>query len=460
LTIAGATWPNSVRAASNNVHLDLLLDEPLGSGGEGEVFRSRHGGLAVKLCEPTDSNRDRMAELFARLRWLPLDGVPLCRPLEQLAPPDVGYVMELLEDMVPLRLLCEPPQQEEDAWYLRGGGLRRRLVLLARCAGVLATLHDRGIVYSDVSPGNVLISSELAYDEVRLIDADGLQTESGTGRRMGTPFYTAPELLRAQSGNTVFSDVYSFAVVAYEALTMNHPLIGDYVNEGEVELEDDAQRGLVPWVDHSTDDLNRTRFGYPSSKVLSRRLRELFRRTFEEGMTNPWARPAAGEWAAALYAAADRCLDCPSCTHSFFAAHAACPWCGSTRPPALTVTVLEQYPRLQPGPPPLMREDDLTLVLQTDRPLLVSARTVIRHAADPADVLVRLEWDGGSEVRVRNCGRSMVRRVPQQGGNGLQILPGSASTEHLSDPWWIHFDTDLRPHRILIFPSIEAADAR
>ncbi|SCL15067.1 Serine/threonine protein kinase [Micromonospora nigra] len=460
MSTEGSAWPSSVRAASNNLHLDLLLDNQLGSGGEGAVFRTRYGGLAVKLCAPDDSSRDRMTELFARLRWLPLDGIPLCRPLEQLAPPHVGYVMELLEDMVPLRELCDPPQQDEDAWYLGGGGLRRRLVLLARCADVLATLHDRGIVYSDVSPGNVLVSSDLGHDEVRLIDADNLQTESSTAtRRLGTPFYTAPELLRGQSGNTVFSDVYSFAVLAYEVLTMNHPLIGDYVNEGEVELEDDAQRGLVPWIDHSTDDRNRTRFGYPADRVLTRRLRDLFRRTFEEGMTDPWARPGAGEWAAALHAAADRCLVCP-CGQSFLAAHPTCPWCRAARPPALTVTVLEQFPRLTEGPPPLLPQDDLTLVLQAHRPLLVTNRTAVRHPEDPTVALLRMEWDGGAEVRVRNCGRSIVRRVPPQGGNGLQLIPGSAAVEHLRAPWWIHFDTELRPHRILVLQSIEAPDAR
>ncbi len=108
----------------------------------------------------------------------------------------------------------------------------------------------------------------------------------------------------------------------------------------------------------------------------------------------------------------------------------------------------------------MLPQNDLTLVLQAHRPLLVTNRTAVRHPEDPTVALLRMEWDGGAEVRVRNCGRSMVRRVPPQGGNGLQLIPGSAAVEHLRAPWWIHFDTELRPHRILVLQSVEAPDAR
>ncbi|MEO6087881.1 MAG: hypothetical protein ABIQ18_32705 [Umezawaea sp.] len=368
--------------------------------------------------------------------------------------------MRLLDDMVAMRAVCGPPDEGMNDWYSAGGGLRRRLVLLARCATVLATLHDRGIVYCDVSPGNVLISARPEHEEVWLVDADNLQTESSTvGRRLATPFYAAPEVLRGTTGNTVFSDAFSLAVMVYEALTNNHPLLGDHVADGPLEFEDDAQRGLLPWIDHSTDDLNRNSHGYPAKLVLTRKLRELSRRAFEEGMVDLKVRPSAGEWADALYSAADRCVLCRTCAHSFYAANDRCPWCGGARPPVLPVAVVEQFPPLGAGVAAVLPEPQLALVLQPGRPLLVTARTVIRSTADPAEVLARLEWDGGPEVQVTNVGSGMIRRVPRSGGVGRELRPGRKQMEPLHDPWELHFGAYRKPHRSLQIQPLEAERA-
>ncbi|MGK4591670.1 protein kinase domain-containing protein [Amycolatopsis sp. w19] len=436
-----------------------MTDNPLGSGGEGIVFRTRRGGFAVKLCNAVGETPVEVDERLKRLRWLPLGGIPICRPLELLAPPHVGYVMELLEDMVALRVLCAPPGDQEDSiWYAAGGGLRRRLVLLAKCAHILATLHDRGIVYSDVSPGNVLVSSIAEHDQVWLVDADNLQTESSAvARRLGTRLYTAPELLRGTTGNTALSDVHSFATMAYEMLTTNHPLIGDFVDEGPAEHEDDAALGLLPWIDHSTDGRNRTEHGYPAELLLTRRLRELFRRTFEEGMADPAARPGAGEWADALHSAADRCVRCAGCPHTFYAARERCPWCGHPRPRVLAVAVLEQLPRLGDSSPVTIPDADLSLVLQEQQPLVVTARSAVRHAVDPTARLLRLAWDGGEEVEVRNVGRGVVRRVPPSGGEGRQLRPGGSATESVHEPWVLHFGPSQHPHRMVAIQPAEAS---
>ena len=73
------------------------------------------------------------------------------------------------------------------------------------------------------------------------------------------------------------SDCFSFAVLAYELLTLNHPLIGDYVSEGEPELEEQALKGKLPWVDHSEDNTNERNTGLPSEKVMPEKLLNLFR---------------------------------------------------------------------------------------------------------------------------------------------------------------------------------------
>ena len=456
-----ATWPASVRTADTDQHLELVQGDPLGEGGEGAVFRTRHGSLAVKVCSAVDESPARLTERLRRLQWLPLEAVPICRPLEQLAAPDVGYVMELLQDMVALRTICTPANDDPAVWYAMGGGLRRRLLLLARCASVVAILHDRGIVYSDISPGNVMISADVAHHELWLVDADNLQTESSAaGRRVGTPYYTAPELLRGTSGNTVYSDLFSFAVMAYETLTTNHPMIGEYVDEGPPELENDAQRGLVPWIDHRTDDRNRTRYGFSADQVLTRRLRNLFAQAFEEGMDAPRSRPGAGEWADALFSAADRCVTCPTCSHDYYVARNNCPWCTTIRPPVLAVEVFEQFPRVGDDPAAVLDDQDLTLLIQAGRPLVVTERTVIRHGSTPDRVLAQLDWNGGGTVSVRNRGSAAIRRVPPTGRAGRTLVPGGSADELLSAPWVLHFGSERQPHRMLAIRPPEVRGVR
>ncbi|MCT2587551.1 protein kinase domain-containing protein [Actinophytocola gossypii] len=431
---------------------DLVLDKPLGQGGEGTVFRTTLGRLAVKLCQ-VDDDPTVAADLAARLTklsWLPLDGIPISRPEESLAEPHAGYVMPLLADMVALRTICDPPRGDLGPWYARGGGLRRRLRLLARCAEVLGLLHGRGIVYGDVSPGNVLISAPVDHAEVWFVDADNLQLESAVlGRRLVTPFYTAPEVLRGQTGNTVHSDVYSFAVIAFETLMANHPLLGDLVANGPVEYEDDVQRGLLPWVGHRTDDRNRsTQGGFSSRSILTAKLRELFARNFEDGLADWRRRPAAGEWADALWRAADLTVVCPSCAQTYYGTAEHCPWCKASPPPVVALQVLDQFPAPDMVGKPHIDDPHWFVLVQQRHDVIVRSRLVHRGDVEPDAAVLRVSWNGGGEVVVRNLGGT-VRRVPERGGNGRQVHPGGREVEQLAAPWRYHFGPERHHHRVL-----------
>ncbi|MFJ6677412.1 protein kinase [Actinosynnema sp. NPDC091369] len=428
-----------------------MTDTPLGQGGEGIVFRTDNDQLAVKiLAHTSEESTEDVARKLDRLRWLPLEDVPICRPLEPLAAPHYGYVMELLHDMVAWRTICNAPDQNIKEWYADQGGLLRRLILLARCAEILSTLHERGIVYGDVSPGNILISTKTDFNEVWLIDADNLQTESNIAEKpLATPDYTAPELLRRHSGNTASSDMHSFAVIAYETLTTNHPLYGDYVLDGPFEYEDDAQYGRIPWVDHSSDDRNRTTSGFPALEVTTTGLRELFARTFEAGMTDPRARPSAGEWADALWTAVARTVRCEACPQTYFVASPTCPWCGGARPAVLVVTVDERLPRLGEFPSVVLARKERTTVLQQGVELFIRERTTHLAPSQADRPVLAMRWDGGETIHMRNLGTTVIRRVPPKGGNGMQFFPGAKAKDNARAPWSLHFGSEHQPHRIL-----------
>ena len=95
-----------------------------------------------------------------------------------------------------------------------------------------------------------------------------------------------------------------------DRLTLNHPLIGDYVSEGEPELEEEALKGKLPWVDNSEDNTNERTTGLPSEKVMPEKLLNLFRKNFEEGLNNSLERPSMAEWFDMLNLALNELLRC------------------------------------------------------------------------------------------------------------------------------------------------------
>ncbi|HEY1950231.1 MAG TPA: protein kinase [Bryobacteraceae bacterium] len=101
-------------------------------------------------------------------------------------------------------------------------------IISQTCRG-LQTAHDHGVVHCDLKPSNLFVLRDDAvkiidFGIVRLVDA-----ESRTDVR-GTPHYIAPELLDMKPAN-VRSDIFSLAVVCYEALTGQKPFDGSTMEE-------------------------------------------------------------------------------------------------------------------------------------------------------------------------------------------------------------------------------------
>lgn len=324
--------PDKVVDEHNGLH---RLVEEIGRGGQGAVYTTSDPQILVKLIKTRSENAT--AELRERLGYiqtLPLDHMAIATPGAVLKDDHVGYVMPLLKGMVPLATLVNPPKEGSlAAWYIETGGLRRRLRILARLAEVLGRLHALSITYADLSPYNVFISESLTASELWLIDADNLSYRFSLDARIYTPGYGAPEVVQGKMANTTLSDMFSFAILAFQVLSTIHPFEGDIVHDGEPDMEDRAFAGLLPWVDDPEDDQNWTERGIPRGMLLTTRLRELFQSALGAGRMEPMARPGMTHWAEALYVAADLCIACPECKGSYFAPHAkTCPLCDAPRP--------------------------------------------------------------------------------------------------------------------------------
>ena len=173
-----------------------------------------------------------------------------------------------------------------------------------------------------------------------LIDPDNLRVTSAPGRWIMTRHFGAPELHRrtAQAPDTL-TDAHALAVVAYEILTLKHPLLGGALVDQDAAAEDEAFRGEIPWVAHPDDHRNEQLEGVPWPMVLTRRAFELARRTFETGLNDPKVRASTGEWARELRWAGGMCLRCSHCEQTYLASNRACPWCDTPRPRVAMVTV-------------------------------------------------------------------------------------------------------------------------
>ena len=321
----------------------------LGEGGQGAVFRTCDNNVAVKLMFEKDVRvagdlQARMVQMEARPLW----NWPISRLIAVLRPGSTrtgtysGYVMDLRDSTEAMLTLVGPPRtpktfKELKEWYHIGsGGLRRRLILLARAAETLAWLNGLPFVYADPSPNNILIPQNHADEDVWLIDPDniGLARRPKAAAGIGTPGavtaftpgYAAPEIFAKNLPATTLSDRFAFAVVAFQVLTLGHPYVGDEVNDSPPDVEQEAYRGEWPYIDHPTDRRNERTTGLPRGRLLDAVLRMLAQRTFVDGRDDPLQRPSLGAWAEGLRRAADMTLPCPRCRANFY------PFAGASEP--------------------------------------------------------------------------------------------------------------------------------
>lgn len=301
----------------------------LGKGSQGTTYLLNGERYIAKLFNSVD-NPILLKGKINFLIGLDLSKDDFAIPLAELTHPAIGYISEFASGMEPLSTLRWTNQAENlDAWFAATGGLLKRIQVLICLADRLHILHSKALIYCDLSPNNVFVSSDPKQSHVFLIDLDNLRYKTNRAHNIYTPFYGAPEVVSGRAANSMEGDCFSFAVIAYELLTLNHPLIGDYVSDGEPELEQLALEGQLPWVDHSDDPLNERSSGLPSEYFIPRALQQLFKRTFEDGLNLPEKRPSISEWRTALSKVLNDLIYCPTCHVHYPISNTTgrCPFC-------------------------------------------------------------------------------------------------------------------------------------
>ena len=102
--------------------------------------------------------------------------------------------------------------------------LERALRLFDQCAGALDYAHQRGVIYRDIKPANIIIG---IGDHTTIVDFGlawlaAVPAITVSGSIFGTPRYMSPEQIQGERVDGR-ADLYSLAVVLYEMLTGQPP---------------------------------------------------------------------------------------------------------------------------------------------------------------------------------------------------------------------------------------------
>jgi serine/threonine-protein kinase len=209
------------------------INELLGKGGMGEVYRATHRMLArpaaIKLIRPEtlgaeDSDAARMA--IRRFRR-EAEAAATLRSPHTVELYDFGvtedntfyFVMELLEGL------------DLEAMVRQHGPLppNRIVFILRQVCESLEEAHARGLVHRDIKPANIHVGKlGLRHDVAKVLDfglvkafeEEGPEVSLGTGGDVapGTPSYMAPEVALGQAVDGR-ADLYALGCVAFFLLT-------------------------------------------------------------------------------------------------------------------------------------------------------------------------------------------------------------------------------------------------
>jgi eukaryotic-like serine/threonine-protein kinase len=107
--------------------------------------------------------------------------------------------------------------------------LEQLLTILRDIASALEYCHGMKVIHQDVKPSNVYVDKGRGF----LADFGASSSDNNPTPPAGSPYYMAPEIFRGERG-TPRTDMYSFAVMAYELLAGRRPLLGDSLEELQV----------------------------------------------------------------------------------------------------------------------------------------------------------------------------------------------------------------------------------
>ncbi|MGW1466876.1 serine/threonine-protein kinase [Streptomyces sp. NPDC002308] len=215
-----------------------LLEEPLGRGATGTVWRARQREtagaeaavagqpgetVAIKVLKEELANDADVVMRFLRERSV----------LLRLTHENIVRTRDLVVEGDLLALVMDLVDGPDLHRYLRENGPLTPVaasLLTAQIADALAASHADGVVHRDLKPANVLLDERdgtmrpmlTDFGIARLADSPGL---TRTHEFVGTPAYVAPESAEGRP-QTSAVDIYGAGILLYELVTGRPPFAG------------------------------------------------------------------------------------------------------------------------------------------------------------------------------------------------------------------------------------------
>ena len=203
------------------------LDERIGSGAQGEVWRGHADGsqevLAFKVLRRDLAKESSVVSAFLKES----------ETLRRVASPAVVSIRDIVAEGETLALVMD---------YVGGGDLTAKLHhegpqspamvawIGASVAVGLEAIHAAGVVHRDVKPANILLDPATDPPTPKVADfgvariCDSASTTRST-MFVGTPLYMAPEVADGMPASPAM-DVYSLGIVLYELSCGVTPFVG------------------------------------------------------------------------------------------------------------------------------------------------------------------------------------------------------------------------------------------
>lgn len=213
------------------------LEEKLGAGGMGTVYKARHAMLrrptAVKLLNVEQMSESAIARFEREVQLTSSLTHPNTVSVFDYGRTSDGifyYAMEYLDGL-----------NLDDLVKRFGPVSEARLVYILRQAcGALAEAHAAGLVHRDIKPANVFLTCRGGlHDFVKILDFGLVKAMVGVDRAnltnpnavTGTPYYLSPEAVSQPDQVDARADVYALAAVGYFLLTGTPVFSGSTVIE-------------------------------------------------------------------------------------------------------------------------------------------------------------------------------------------------------------------------------------
>lgn len=201
------------------------LEEKLGSGGMGVVYRGRHAMLrrptAIKMLDVARVNEASIQRFEREVQITSQLNHPNTVAIYDYGRTPEGvfyYAMEYL-DGIDLQSLVEKYGPQPVSRVIR---------ILIQACGSLYEAHSLGLVHRDIKPANIMLNRRggepdvvkvLDFGLVKALDDEKSAGHTQQGSLTGTPLYMSPEAIQLPNSVDARSDLYAVGAVGYFLLT-------------------------------------------------------------------------------------------------------------------------------------------------------------------------------------------------------------------------------------------------